>query len=82
MNAIGDDEFIVLQFENAQDAQACLDYLRTLEGTQAADLDQYYPTSAPAGTIAPTAQNYSPVYQSAESGFDYYSWGAEYMGFD
>ena len=90
-------DYIVLQFKNAQDAQDCMDYLEKLEGTVAVDYDTYTgsgsaadpandssadPAEDSAGLGVTASGGYSHVYHSNATGCDYYSWGAQAMGFD
>lgn len=82
VSAINDGDMITLQFENEQDAKDCLAYLQTLEGTVAAGFDTYTEDGMNDTEVSLQSQSYSPVYHSTYTNADYYSWGAEAMGFD
>ena len=82
LDVIGNDNYYVLQFDNHTDAQACLDYLNTLDGTESAEFDTYSSTGSLNAIGSGYAKTYRPVYHSQHSGYDYYTWGAEAMGFD
>ena len=77
---IADEEnYLVIQFETEEEAQACLDALRRMDGILFADMDSYQNT--PDSSTADTASQNVP-YQSPYSGIVYYTWGVEYLGMD
>lgn len=82
VEAITDGDYLVLQFLNHKDAQACMDYLNSLDETQNAEYDSYFSLSDNKSNSASSNSGYLPVYHSSVSGYDYYTWGARDMGMD
>ncbi len=81
------DESFIIQFKELSEAEKCLSYLNGLEGTVAATIDSYISSQADDDSLSPNASenvttqsNHS--YHSKYTGYDYYSWGVEMMGFD
>ena len=92
--AVVNSETVVLQFQNAEEATRCYEYLCQLPGAAAVEIDSYEVLSA-SNWNAVTSSNADvsvtspllpgqqlPAYHSDASGFDYYSWGVMAMGMD
>lgn len=74
---------IIIQFSTEEEAQRCLKALQSMEGMAYVEEDVYYRTETDAavekddsGASAP------PVYDSAYSGYGYYSWGVADLELD
>lgn len=83
VGAVGDKDYIILQFENAEDAERCMNYLNTLEGTVAAQYGRYNTDAISSPSVSAGAgKSNAPEYHSPINGLDYWSWGAGMMNFD
>lgn len=75
------ENFLVVQFASAEEAQRCLDMLRQMKGILFVEEDSYGMTAGE--TVTPGDLKSTGVpYASAYTGENYYSWGVEYMGLD
>ena len=72
-----------LQFKTVKDAEDCLEYLNGLEGTVLAQFDGYQNSvSASRTSLSSATLTAHKTYHSSYTGFDYYTWGVEAMGYD
>ncbi len=81
--AIVSDKLITLQFETAEDAEACFDYLNSLPDTSSVAMDRYkdiFSSAAPSSYSASSPG--MTTEHSDDSGYDYYTWGAKAMNMD
>ena len=80
--AVVSDKLITLQFESAEAAKACFDYLKSLPDTRAVSMDRYEDVSS-FTSAAPTASSTGMTTEHSDaSGYDYFSWGVRAMGLD
>lgn len=73
------DNYVIIQFETEEGAQACLDALRETVGILFADMDEYnFTADSPSGAFTTQGTPYLSPY----SGILYYTWGVEFLGLD
>ena len=75
------ENYVVIQFTDEDEAQKCLETLRTKRGILFADMDGY--STTPDADPPSDAFSVSSIpYASPYTGINYYSWGAEFLGLD
>lgn len=72
---------VVLQFENKNDADKCLEKLKNTKGVISAEYDEYS-TFAGKNTKSDILPASYKKYKSQYSGYEYYTWGAKEMELD
>ena len=75
-----DGQYVIIQFESEEDARNCMEALKRMDNVEFVETDSY--TTG----IEADKQSYfrtaAPTYASVHTGFDYYTWGATFMGLD
>lgn len=77
----GGENFLIVQFDSAEEAQRCLDMLKKTEGILFVEEDGYGITAGETVTSSDLTSTGVP-YTSAYTGETYRSWGVEYLGID
>ena len=75
------ENFLIVQFDSADEAQRCLDVLKQTNGILFVEEDSYktdVSEEITAGDLSSTGIPYTSTY----TGENYYSWGVEYLGLD
>ena len=74
------DNYVIIQFTSEEEAAQCLAALEKMENVTFVETDQYSSSIGDGDTMSVTGA--APVYTSPYTGFDYYSWGVEFLGMD
>ncbi len=77
-----EDNRVVIQFKNEEDARHCMEALKQLDGVQYIEEDTYQNFTDSGVTAPTTGQEYNEQYISNYSGYTYYSWGVIDLGLD
>ncbi len=77
----GGENFLIVQFDSAEEAQRCLEILQQTKGIVFVEEDGYGITADETVTSSDLTSTGVP-YTSAYTGQTYLSWGVEYMGMD
>ena len=79
-------KLVIIQFTSEAEAKACLEALKKMTNVEFAETDEYEQYSSDINYNSEVNSNQinasAPTYHSQYSGFDYYTWGATFLGID